>query len=302
MGGVFGVISKSDCVTDVFFGTDYHSHLGTKNGGMCILQDDGFNRSIHSISNAAFRSKFDSELAEMQGKAGIGALSDGDPQPLTIKSRQGFYAVATVGRINNKKELVDEIIGKNEGLFMSMSGNGINDTELVASLISEKDSIVDGIRNVQEKIDGSMTMLVLTEEGLYAARDKFGRTPLIIGCKDGESMVRGFGVVHVHNLGYHHVRDIGPGEVVLIQAESEKTVVEPQKEMRICAFLWSYFGYPPATYEGQNVEDVRNRNGALIAESDGPMDVDYVAGVPDSGVAHALGYAGNRALLMRALS
>jgi Glutamine phosphoribosylpyrophosphate amidotransferase len=292
MGGVFGVISKSDCVTDVFFGTDYHSHLGTKNGGMCILQDDGFNRSIHSISNAAFRSKFDSELAEMQGKAGIGALSDGDPQPLTIKSRQGFYAVATVGRINNKKELVDEIIGKNEGLFMSMSGNGINDTELVASLISEKDSIVDGIRNVQEKIDGSMTMLVLTEEGLYAARDKFGRTPLIIGCKDGESMCAASESFTFINLGYHHVRDIGPGEVVLIQAESEKTVVEPQKEMRICAFLWSYFGYPPATYEGQNVEDVRNRNGALIAESDGPMDVDYVAGVPDSGVAHALGYAG----------
>lgn len=291
MGGVFGAVSKKDCVMDVFFGTDYHSHLGTKNGGMCILQEDGFNRSIHSIANSAFRSKFEDELSVMKGTSGIGALSDGDPQPLTVKSRQGDYAIATVGRINNKKALVDEIIEKNEGLFMSMSGDQINDTELVASLISEKEDIVEGIKNAQEKIDGSMTMLVLTKDGLYAARDLYGRTPLILGSKDGSSFCAASESFAFINIGYKYRRELGPGEVAFLERGSERTVVPPRETMRICAFLWSYFGYTTSIYEGRNVEMMRNSNGALLAEGDGKMDVDYVAGVPDSGTAHALGYA-----------
>ena len=265
MGGVIGFVSRQDCVMDLFFGTDYHSHLGTKNGGMCVLQEDGFNRSIHNIENSPFRSKFEEDLEEMSGKMGIGSISDGDPQPLTVRSRQGDYAITTVGRINNKEELVAELLKDRAGQFMSMSGGGINNTELVAALVSTGKDIVDGIKIAQSKIDGSMTMLILTEDGLYAARDKYGRTPLIIGEKDG---------------------------AYCAASESfEKTVADPQKEMKICAFLWTYFGYTTSIYEGRNVELMRNRNGELLAQRDGDLDVDYVAGVPDSGTAHALGYA-----------
>ena len=290
MGGVIGFVSRQDCVMDLFFGTDYHSHLGTKNGGMCVLQEDGFNRSIHNIENSPFRSKFEEDLEEMSGKMGIGSISDGDPQPLTVRSRQGDYAITTVGRINNKEELVAELLKDRAGQFMSMSGGGINNTELVAALVSTGKDIVDGIKIAQSKIDGSMTMLILTEDGLYAARDKYGRTPLIIGEKDGAYCAASESFAFI-NVGYRYKRELGPAEVAFITADGEKTVADPQKEMKICAFLWTYFGYTTSIYEGRNVELMRNRNGELLAQRDGDLDVDYVAGVPDSGTAHALGYA-----------
>lgn len=292
MGGVIGFVSKQDCVMDLFFGTDYHSHLGTKRGGMCVLQKDGFNRSIHNIENTPFRSKFEVDIEEMEGNMGIGAISDGDPQPLTVRSRQGDYAITTVGRINNKEEIVKELLGDRPGQFMSMSGGGINNTELVAALVSEGKDIVDGIRIAQERIEGSVTMLVLTKEGLYAARDKYGRTPLIIGKKDGAYCAASESFAFI-NLGYKYQRELGPAEIAFLTAEEEKTVGEPQEDMRICAFLWTYFGYTTSIYEGRNVEMMRNRNGELLAQRPGEsdLDMDYVAGVPDSGVAHALGYA-----------
>ena len=290
MGGVFGVTSKHDCVMDIFFGTDYHSHLGTKRGGMCILQEDGFNRAIHNIENSPFRSKFEDELNDMKGHWGIGSISDGDPQPLTVLSNQGEYAITTVGRINNKEEIVKDLLEKYPGQFMSMNRGGLNNTELVAALVSTGKDIVDGIKTAQDKIDGSMTMLILTENGLYAARDKYGRTPLIIGKnKDGYCAAsESFAFI---NIGYTYERELGPAEIALLTHEGEKIVSPPGEEMRICTFLWSYFGYTTSVYEGMNVELMRNRNGAILADRDGPMDVVYVAGVPDSGVAHALGYA-----------
>lgn len=292
MGGVIGFVSKQDCVMDLFFGTDYHSHLGTKRGGMCVLQKDGFNRSIHNIENTPFRSKFEVDIEEMEGNMGIGAISDGDPQPLTVRSRQGDYAITTVGRINNKEEIVKDLLEDRPGQFMSMSGGGINNTELVAALVSEGKDIVDGIRIAQDRIEGSVTMLVLTKEGLYAARDKYGRTPLIIGKKDGAYCAASESFAFI-NLGYKYQRELGPAEIAFLTAEEEKTVGEAQEDMRICAFLWTYFGYTTSIYEGRNVEMMRNRNGELLAQRPGEsdLDVDYVAGVPDSGVAHALGYA-----------
>ena len=292
MGGVIGFAKKNDCVMDLFFGTDYHSHLGTKRGGLCVLEKDGFNRSIHNIENAPFRSKFEEDIEEMEGNMGIGAISDGDPQPLTVYSRHGDFAITTVGRINNKEELIAELLKDRPSQFMAMSHGKINNTELVAAIVSTGRDIIDGIRKVQEKIDGSITMLILTEKGMYAARDKYGRTPLIIGesedgfCAASES----FAFI---NLGYDYKRELGPAEIAFITPESEETVGEAQEGMRICSFLWTYFGYPTSVYEGKNVELVRNRNGELLAELDGEMDVDYIAGVPDSGVPHAQGY-GNK--------
>ncbi|NLD19462.1 MAG: amidophosphoribosyltransferase [Clostridiales bacterium] len=290
MGGVIGFVSKQDCVMDLFFGTDYHSHLGTKRGGMCILQEEGFNRTIHNIENSPFRSKFESDIEEMKGNMGIGVISDGDPQPLTVYSRQGDYAIATVGRINNKREIVKDLLKDRPSQFMSMSGGGINNTELIAALISTGRDIVDGIRVAQAKVDGSVTILVLTDAGLYAARDKYGRTPLIIGKKDGAYAAASESFAFI-NVGYKYERELGPAEIAFLTADSIETVVEPQEGMRICAFLWTYFGYTTSIYEGRNVELMRNRNGELLAEKDEDLDVDYVAGVPDSGIAHALGYA-----------
>ena len=290
MGGVIGFVSKKDCVMDLFFGTDYHSHLGTKRGGMCVYQEDGFNRAIHNIENSPFRSKFESDIEDMSGKMGIGAISDGDPQPLTVRSRQGDYAITTVGRINNKEEIVEELLKERPAHFMSMSGGAINSTELVAALVSTGKDIVDGIRIAQEKIDGSMTMLILTKEGLYAARDKYGRTPLIIGQKKGAFCAASESFAFI-NVGYKYKRELGPAEITFLTADGEETVAEPQDEMKICAVLWTYFGYTTSIYEGRNVELMRNRNGELLAEKDEDLDVDYVAGVPDSGIAHALGYA-----------
>ena len=290
MGGVIGFASKNDCVMDLFFGTDYHSHLGTKRGGMCVLEKDGFNRSIHNIENSPFRSKFESDIEEMKGNMGIGAISDSDPQPLTVYSRHGNFAITTVGRINNKEAIVRELLKDRPSQFMAMSHGEINNTELVAALISTGRDIVDGIRIAQGKIDGSVTMLVLTEDGLYAARDKYGRTPLIIGQKDGAYCAASESFAFI-NIGYKYKRELGPAEIAFLTSDEEKTVGEPQEGMRICAFLWTYFGYTTSIYEGRNVELMRNRNGELLAERDGDMDVDYVAGVPDSGTAHALGYA-----------
>lgn len=290
MGGIFGVIAEEDISMDLFFGTDYHSHLGTRRGGLCVLQKDGFSRAIHNIQNSPFRSKFEDELADMVGNAGLGSISDTDPQPLTVMNRFGEWALATVGRINNKKQIFEDIIGDSNGHMLSMSHGELNNTELVAALISEGEDIVSGIKIAQEAIDGSVTMLLLNKDGLYAARDKNGRTPMIIGksktgyCAASES----FAFI---NVGYEYERELGPGEIVRLSAKAAETVSPPGEKMRICSFLWSYFGYTTSIYEGRNVELMRNRNGKLMAEADGHMDVDYVAGVPDSGIAHALGYA-----------
>ena len=295
MGGVFGAVSKRDCVMDIFFGTDYHSHLGTKRGGMCVYDEKkGFDRVIHNIENSPFRTKFEQDSISMKGNFGIGSISDGEPQPLTIYSKQGHYSIGTVGRINNKAQLVQELIDNGAHQFMSMSGGDINNTELVAALISTGTSLVDGIQRAQKKIDGSITILLLTSYGLYAARDLVGRTPLVIGenedgyCVASESF-------SFANLGYTPCKELGPGEIVLMKPDGLETVREAGEKMRVCTFLWTYFGYPPTVYEGRTVEASRYRNGASIAEKDRDDNmkdkVDYVAGVPDSGIAHALGYA-----------
>ncbi|MDO4481872.1 MAG: amidophosphoribosyltransferase [Bacillota bacterium] len=295
MGGLFGISSKNDCVMDLFFGIDYHSHLGTKTGGMCVYGKKGFDRSIHSIENAPFRTKFQKEMEEMEGTRGIGSISDTEPQPLTVYSKLGHYSLGTVGIINNKDDIVEDLIRSGNNQFMSMSGGQINNTELVAALISTGVNIPEGIRYAQKKIDGSLTLLVLSEDALYAARDFHGRTPLIIGKRDDGYCVASESFSFI-NLGYEYFREIGPGEVVKITPEGIETVVAPnEKDVRICTFLWTYYGYATSIYEGKNVENMRYRNGARIAQMDendpDVDDVDFVAGVPDSGVAHALGYA-----------
>lgn len=290
MGGVFGAVSRNDIVMDVFFGTDYHSHLGTKRGGMCFYGEKGFERAIHNIENSPFRTKFEKEISEMAGCKGIGSISDGEPQPLTVYSKLGHFAIATVGRINNKEKLVKELLANGNHQFMAMSHGEINNTELVAGIISTGKSFTDGIKILQDKIDGSATILILTPEGLIAARDKYGRTPLIIGKNDDGYCVASESFAFI-NIGYKKDRELGPGEIVMITENEVKVLSEPQEEMRICTFLWTYFGYTTSAYEGENVEITRYRNGATMAERDGKLDVDYVAGVPDSGTAHALGYA-----------
>lgn len=290
MGGLFGVVSKKDCVMDLFFGTDYHSHLGTKRGGMAVFGENGFDRAIHNIENSPFRTKFEKEINIMTGTMGIGSISDGEPQPLTVFSGQGDYSIGTVGRINNKEQLVTELLNNGCNQFMSMSGGMINNTELVAALISSGSDIVEGIKYAQDKIEGSITILLMTSEGLYAARDKFGRTPMIIGKKKDSYCAASESFAFV-NLGYKSVKELGPAEIVFITADQIKTLAEPQEKMRICTFLWTYFGYTTSTYEGLNVEQMRYRSGASIAKGDEDIQVDYIAGVPDSGTAHALGYA-----------
>lgn len=290
MGGVFGVVSQSDCVADVFFGTDYHSHLGTKNGGMCLLGKRGFMRQIHSIAESPFRSRFRDDLSNFRGNFGIGAISDGDPQPLTVRNKFGHWAITTVGRINNKEELVGELIREGNDHFMTKSSGDINNTELIAALVSTGDDLVEGIVNAQNRIDGSVTLLILTREGMYAARDKFGRTPLILGKKDGAYCAASESFAFI-NIGYEYERELGAGEIAFLQPTEEKILRRPLEKMKICTFLWSYFGYTTSTYEGKNVEMMRNKNGEFLAMADDDTKVDYVAGVPDSGTAHALGYA-----------
>lgn len=289
MGGLFGAVLKNDCVRDVFFGTDYHSHLGTKRGGMVFYGEFGFERSIHNIENSPFRTKFYSDLPNMHGNIGLGCISDNEPQPLIVRSHLGNFAICTVGRINNTDELVEYVYKRGATQFLEMSGGNINPTELCAALINQRDTIPEGLRFAQEMIDGSMSMLLMTSEGIYAARDYFGRTPLIVAQKP-EGFCVSFESSAYLNLGYTYVRDLGPAEIAFITAESCDTVVPQKDAMQICTFLWIYYGYPTSSYEGINVEQMRYNCGAILAKRDN-IKTDSVAGVPDSGTAHAIGYA-----------
>ncbi len=289
MGGFFGVVSKEDCVFDLFFGTDYHSHLGTRRGGMAVYGEDGFNRSIHNIENSPFRTKFDKDVQEMHGNLGIGCISDYEPQPLIVRSHHGTYAITTVSMINNRDEIIDEIFSKGNSHFLEMSGGDINSTELVASMINQKENLIDGINYALERIDGSLTMLILTPKGIYAARDKHGRTPIAIGHKEG-SYCMTFESFAYRNLGYEDYKELGPGEIDVITTDGVHTLAAPGKDMKICTFLWVYYGYPSSSYEGVSVEQMRYRCGACLAKRDNAKP-DIVAGVPDSGTAHAVGYS-----------
>jgi amidophosphoribosyltransferase len=290
MGGVFGVTSNKDCINDLFFGTDYHSHLGTKRGGLAVKNDAGFIRFIHNIENAQFRSKFETDINKMSGNTGIGVISDFDDQPLLIRSHLGNYAIVTVGVIQNINDLVDSAFRKKKIHFRDMSGGEINPTELVATLINQESTFVEGIKSAQEAIEGSCSLLLLTENGVYAARDKWGRTPLVIGEKSGSFAVS-LETCAFPNLDFHVKRFLGPGEIVFLTQEGVEQKKPPEEKMQICGFLWVYYGYPASSYEGINVEDVRNRCGAKLAQRDS-ISVDFVAGIPDSGTAHGLGYAG----------
>ena len=290
MGGFFGVASKEDCVFDLFFGTDYHSHLGTRRAGMAVYSRDyGFDRAIHNIENAPFRTKFDREANEMKGNLGIGCISDYEPQPLIVRSHHGTFSIATVGKINNTEEILSRLLFSSHIHFLEMSGGTINATELVATIINQKENLVEGIQYAQEIIDGSMTILLMTPKGIYAARDRLGRTPVAIGKKDNAYCVSFESFAYL-NLGYTNVRELGPGEIAVITPEGAKTLVQPGKDMKICTFLWVYYGYPSSSYEGISVEKMRYNCGASMARRD-HVSPDIVAGVPDSGTAHAIGYA-----------
>ncbi|MFR4440913.1 MAG: amidophosphoribosyltransferase [Hungatella sp.] len=289
MGGIFGVASKQNCTLDLFFGIDYHSHLGTKRGGMAVYGEQGFTRSIHNIENSPFRTKFDGDLDELQGNLGIGCISDNEPQPLLIQSHLGSFAITTVGKINNQEELVEDAYKNGHIHFMEMSHGRINATELVAALINQRPTMTEGLQYAQEKIDGSMTILVLTPEGIYASRDRLGRTPIVIGKKE-DAFCASFESFAYINLGYSDYKELGPGEIVFITPESVETLVEPGEEMKICSFLWVYYGYPTSSYQGVNVEQMRYECGRLLVRRDN-VSPDIVAGVPDSGIAHAIGYA-----------
>ena len=295
MGGFFGAISKRDCVLDIFFGVDYHSHLGTRRGGMAIYDPaTGFQRQIHNIENTPFRTKFESDLAELHGCSGIGCISDTDPQPLLVRSHLGMYAITTVGIINNSEELVNTYFSDHGHQFMAMSNGKVNESELIAALINQSDSLVEGIRHAQDVIDGSATILLLTPEGIIAARDKLGRLPVLVG-KNEDGHCVSFESFAYQKLGYQTCYELGPQEIVRITAEGCESLSPAGEQMRICAFLWTYYGYPNSNYEGVNVEVMRYRNGEIMARDEVAQGrlpkVDYVAGVPDSGVPHAIGFA-----------
>ena len=291
MGGFFGVASKEDCVLELFYGVDYHSHLGTRRGGMATYGEEGFNRAIHNIENSPFRTKFDRDVGEMKGNLGIGCISDFEPQPLLICSKLGSFAITTVGKVNNYDKLLNQLYDSAHSHFQEMTSGQVNVTELIAALICEKETIVEGIQYVQEIVDGSMTLLVMTKEGIYAARDRYGRTPLVVGQKEGAYCVSFESHAYI-NLGYIDYKELGPSEIAFITPEEVKTVSPARDEMRICSFLWVYYGYPTSSYEGVNVEDVRYKCGSMLAKRDGDsVHPDIVAGVPDSGIAHAIGYA-----------
>ena len=291
MGGFFGVASKRDCVLELFYGVDYHSHLGTRRGGMATFGEDGFNRAIHNIENSPFRTKFDRDVGEMKGNIGIGCISDFEPQPLLICSRLGSFAITTVGKVNNYEELLSQLYDNARSHFQEMTNGQVNVTELIAALICEKDSIVEGIEYVQDIVEGSMTLLLMTKDGIYAARDRYGRTPLVVGHKEDAYCVSFESHAYI-NLGYRDYKELGPSEIAYITPEGVETLREPRKEMRICSFLWVYYGYPTSAYEGVNVEEMRYKCGSMLAKRDGDsVHPDVVAGVPDSGIAHAIGYA-----------
>ena len=291
MSGFFGVASKEDCVFDLFFGTDYHSHLGTRRAGLAVYDyERGFDHAIHKIENAPFRTKFTTESTSMKGNLGIGCISDFESQPMFMRSHHGTFAIATVSKINNLDELANEIIG-NGSHFMQMHNGEINPPELIAALISQKENLIDGIRYAQERIDGSASIMILTPLGIYVARDRLGRTPVVIGAKE-EGYCACFESFAYLNLGYKDYKELGPGEIVIMTADSVKTLALPGKDKKVCAFLWVYYGYPASSYEGKNVEVVRYNCGRLLAGRDADtVKPDYVAGIPDSGIAHALGYA-----------
>ncbi|MBD3376335.1 amidophosphoribosyltransferase [candidate division KSB1 bacterium] len=289
MGGFFGVVADEPCIQDLFYGTDYHSHLGTRRGGMAVYHPDGFRRKIHKIENTQFRSKFEEELSIFRGNMGIGVISDYEDQPLLIASHLGNYALATVGVINNLDSLAHKALTNHRGHFTEMNLNAINPTELIASIINQGDTWVEGIAKVQDSVQGSCSLLLVTEEGIYAARDKLGRTPVVLGEKAGKFAIASESSA-LPNLGYTPVKYLGPGEIVRVSLQGYETVKQPGKEMQICSFLWIYYGYPAASYEDINVEQVRYQCGAALARKD-DVDIDLVSGIPDSGIAHALGYA-----------
>lgn len=288
MGGFFGAACKDSCTFDLFFGTDYHSHLGTRRAGMAVYGKDGFSKSIHNIENTPFRSKFEGNLSKLEGTMGIGCISDFEAQPILVRSHHGTFAITTVGKINNANEIVQEIL-KNNVHFFEMSNGEINPTELVAAIINQKENLIEGIQYALDIVDGSLSLLLLTPKGIYAARDKYGRTPVVLGKKE-DAFCACFESFSYLNLGYEDYKELGPGEIVVFDAESCRTLVTPGKKMRICTFLWVYYGYPSASYEGTSVEEMRYKCGELLAKRDN-VDVDVVAGVPDSGIAHAVGYA-----------
>ena len=294
MGGFFGAALREDVVFDLFYGTDYHSHLGTRRAGMAVYDSEkGFDRAIHNIESSNFRPKFEKDLVKMKGNLGIGCISDYEPQPLIVRSHHGTYAITTVGKINNIDKLTDMLFAGTHSHFLEMSGGDINPTEMVASLINQKKDFEEGILYAQEVIEGSMTFLSMTPKGIYSSRDKWGRTPCIIGKKETRYCVC-FESFSVRELGYTPKKELGPGEVVFIEPEGYETRIPARKEMRICSFLWIYYGFPASSYEGLNVEDMRYGCGMKLAERDirrGNIHPDCVAGVPDSGVAHAVGYA-----------
>lgn len=289
MSGFFGVASKEDCVFDLFFGTDYHSHLGTRRAGMVVYdKKNGFDKALHNIENAPFRTKFSTESTTMHGQMGIGCISDYQAQPILVRSHHGTYAITTIGKINNAEEIAQKILDNNVHFFEMGSGD-LNATELVAALINQKENLLDGIRYAEDVVDGSLSLLLLTPKGIYAARDKRGRTPVVIGKKD-EGYCVSFESFAYLNLGYKDCKELGPGEIVVMTPNSVKTLVEPGSDMKICTFLWVYYGYPSSSYEGLSVEKMRYNCGKYLARRDN-VRPDYVAGVPDSGLAHAIGYA-----------
>ena len=295
MGGFFGAVSRKNCKYDVFFGTDYHSHLGTKRGGLAFWDaEKGFTRQIHNIENTPFRTKFEGDLKKMDGTAGIGCISDTDPQPLLVRSHLGMFAIANVGIINNAEEIVKETFAAPGHYFMAMSSGKVNDSELIAALINRCDNLIDGIKYAQEVIEGTCTILLLTTDGIIAARDPVGRLPIVIGRNDSGCCVS-MESFACQKLGYTPCYNLGPGEIVKITPDGWEQLAAPGEKMKICAFMWTYYGYPNSNYEGVNVEVMRSRNGEIMArneERNGTMpDVDYVAGVPDSGLPHAIGYA-----------
>ncbi len=289
MGGFFGAVTKENCVFDVFYGTDYHSHLGTRRAGMVMYGEKGFDRAIHNIENSPFRTKFADDVNNMSGSMGIGCISDYEAQPLLIRSKLCTYAITTVGKINNVDELLEKVFANSHLHFFEMSGGEVNTTELVAAIINQKETLLEGIKYAQEVIDGSMTMLILTKDGIYAARDRLGRTPVAIGKRE-DGYCAAFESFSYLNLGFEHYRELGPSEIVFMTPESVETVSEPKKKMKICSFLWVYYGYPSSSYEGVGVEQMRYNCGSALAKRDN-VSPDLVAGVPDSGIAHAIGYS-----------
>ena len=291
MGGFFAVAAKESCVLDLFYGTDYHSHLGTRRAGMAVYGENGFDRAIHNIQNSPFRTKFEKDAEELVGNIGIGCVSDYEPQPLLVHSHLGSFAIATVGKIANADELVQDCYDSGKTHFLEMSGGSINQTEVAAAIINQKDSILEGLKYLQEKVVGSLSVLILTKDGIYASRDRLGRTPIIIGKKE-DAYCYSFESFAYLNLGYSDYKELGPAEITFMTPDGVETLSEPGEDMKMCSFLWVYYGYPTSTYEGVNVEEMRYETGRRMARRDAKeVQPDYVAGVPDSGVPAAIGYS-----------